>query len=698
MRRFQDPGRRFFLAEPFAGTRSVMNQYTAIRRQSPGSHKFTKAFHPAYRADIDGLRAVAVLSVVGYHAFPQVFSGGFIGVDIFFVISGYLITLIIVNGIEKHAFSYAGFYLRRIRRIFPSLLAMMISTLAIGWFVLLPEEYERLGRHVAAGAAFLSNFILWKEIGYFDASASSKPLLHLWSLAIEEQFYLLWPFLLVLVRSKRGFLATTLAVGALSFALNVYLSSHDVGAAFYWPASRFWELMGGGALAYAATYRPEILKPFRHGRSVLGAALIALGLLLINENRAFPGWWALLPVIGAMLLISAGPEGAVNRGLLARGAMVWFGLISYPLYLWHWPALSLAAIVADGKPGPAVRLALCALAVALAWASYRFIERPLRFGGHGNRKGLVLSLAMVATGAFGLLLDKGVIRPRLDDENVRLISGAMNDWDYPMALQRLEGAKNTDAGVWRAPGKSEGATLFWGDSHVEQYGPRIAALLSNPQTTANSVVFATLGGCPAIPNVHERRENVSCSGLQNRALELARDASVTTIVVGSCWTCYFLMQTEYPKKEASDREYVYASGDASEPFRGGRGAEMAIAELERLLTELGKSGKRVFLLLDNPISPEFKPKAILSSSRLSGRTTDRIDVSRDQTALRDRLKSMAARAGVEAIDPFRFLCDRQVSCLRAAADGKPIHKDADHMRPFFVRDFIPYLDKTIDAR
>jgi peptidoglycan/LPS O-acetylase OafA/YrhL len=207
--------------------------------------------HPKYRPDIDGLRAIAVLSVVIFHAFPKSIKGGFIGVDIFFVISGFLISTIIMGSLERNSFSFIEFYSRRIKRIFPALLLVLIASFVFGWFALLADEYKQLGKHIAGGAGFVSNFVLWKESGYFDNDAETKPLLHLWSLGVEEQFYIVWPLLLWFAWKQRlNLLTVTMVVVAISFSLNVNTVQNDATAAFYSPQTRFWELLAGSILAY----------------------------------------------------------------------------------------------------------------------------------------------------------------------------------------------------------------------------------------------------------------------------------------------------------------------------------------------------------------------------------------------------------------------------------------------------------------
>jgi peptidoglycan/LPS O-acetylase OafA/YrhL len=357
------------------------------------------AYHPKYRPDIDGLRAVAVLSVVLFHAFPSNVRGGFIGVDIFFAISGYLISKIIFENLDRRTFSFAEFYRRRIRRIFPSLIVTLIAAAVIAIVIFDIVTLRQFGRDIAAAAAFLSNFVLWHQSGYFDDSATTKPLLHLWSLAIEEQFYIVWPLLLWVIWRCRPAVRLSLIVvlAVASFGWNVFESGRDPVADFYSPATRFFELMIGALLAYAMKDREQLASP-RHSNylSWAGAAAIVAGLAFIDQDSVFPGWWALLPTVGAVLLMGAGASAFFNRMILANRVLVWFGLVSYPLYLWHWILLTFARIQNyDDQLPREMRWAIVLGSIALAWLTYRLVEKPLRFEPRGRTKAYALALAMV---------------------------------------------------------------------------------------------------------------------------------------------------------------------------------------------------------------------------------------------------------------------------------------------------------------
>ncbi len=379
---------------------------------------------PKYRPDIDGLRAIAVLSVVAFHAFPGRMPGGFIGVDIFFVISGFLISTIIFQNLDKGIFSFAEFYARRVKRIFPALILVLAVSYAFGWFALLPDEYKQLSKHIAAAAGFASNFQLWSEAGYFDNSAYVKPLLHLWSLGIEEQFYIIWPFLLWLARKSvfRLLLATILI--ATSFYMNVSQIQTDPVATFYFPQTRFWELLCGSLLAWLTLYKQGASirigigselgaliygKLLEYDGKVLNNILSFAGLLLLiygfcrlNKELSFPGQWAIVPTLGAVLIIAAGPEAWLNRNALSHRLAVWFGLISFPLYLWHWPLLSFAWIIGSEFPSITSRIGAVVASVALAWLTYKHVEGPVRLDRHSSKaKTAVLMVLLSLVGYVG---------------------------------------------------------------------------------------------------------------------------------------------------------------------------------------------------------------------------------------------------------------------------------------------------------
>lgn len=520
-----------------------------------------------YRPDIDGLRTIAVVSVVLYHAFPARLPGGFVGVDVFFVISGYLISRIIFEELDRGVFSFFEFYAGRIKRIFPALFLVLAAVFAAGWFILLAGEYRQLGKHIAAGAGFISNTVFWNEAGYFDNSADTRPLLHLWSLGIEAQFYIFWPFSVWLVR-KRNFnlFALTAIVAVVSCYLNITEVHRDVTAAFYSPQTRFWELLCGSLLAWFTLYKQDVFsvarsragswlegaiyhkRPENPGKtlnnvlSVAGLAVLLLGLWKIQPQFSFPGKWALLPVGGAVLIISAGSEAWVNRAILSNRILVWLGLISFPLYLWHWPLLSYSRIVEGEIPSASVRAAAVGLSVVLAWLTYVLIEKRVRARGHSRTKVAVLVTVMIAIGYAGY---NAYSREGLTFRPINKMNDGVNqalgyDWSKGFRegqcfLDALNENSNKFSDICAArtdPDKP--LVVLWGDSHA-------ASLYRGFQANAGRLNFDlaqfTASGCPPVLdfNVKVRPE---CARINTYVFGELQKLKPRTLVMAGYWGLY----------------------------------------------------------------------------------------------------------------------------------------------------------------
>ncbi|MGJ4962394.1 acyltransferase family protein [Bradyrhizobium sp. HKCCYLRH3061] len=438
-----------------------------------------------YREDIDGLRAVAVLPVVIYHAFPTAVPGGFYGVDIFFVISGYLITGIIHKQMLTGTFSIADFYARRIRRIFPALIAVVLAALLIGWFILPPRELKSLGTNVAGGAIFIQNFILLNQVGYFDLAAEKKPLLHLWSLAIEEQYYIVWPLLLMLIGSwRRRSLVITAALALASFIACLIVQPRAADYAFYLPMTRAWELLVGSGLALimsgrsSSSWGPLQFLDRQLWRELIAlGAIVAIGFAFWRYSRLtpHPGLHTLLPVLGAAALIATGGT-LVHRHVLSSGLAVFIGLISYPLYLWHYPLMAYARIHFVDRVPVMAMIAVIVVSVLLAWGTYRLIERPIRFGRRWVPFKIGSLLAgMAALGIFGVIADRSNGWPaRIPDE----IRGYMLDGSETASRWRngkclLFADQSEFAPECLGSGRRP-LVAVWGDSYAASLYPGLA--------------------------------------------------------------------------------------------------------------------------------------------------------------------------------------------------------------------------------
>ncbi len=670
-----------------------------------------------YRADIDGLRAIAVLSVVIFHAFPASLPGGFTGVDIFFVISGYLICGLIYEGLEHDRFGFVDFFARRVRRIFPALILVMSASLAVGWLTLLSDEYAQLGKHVASGSVFLTNFVLMNESGYFDGAAFTKPMLHLWSLAVEEQFYLIWPLALWLAwRYRIGLMLLTCVVALASFASNVGLASSLPVEIFFLPTGRFWELLSGGLLAWVARgNRPHIqLLQARAGEklariarlsdgeagarilanlfSVSGAVLLACGIAFIDEGLVYPGGWAVIPVLGAVLVIAAGPGAWLNRTVLMSRPAVWIGLISYPLYLWHWPILSFLRIIEGESPPTSTLIAAVILSIVLAWLTYIFIEKPIRLSKALSRNAAILLVAMLVPAIWGSATfltagfparheSLGEVRTVLEE-----VQAAIGDWEYPDGLVNVE----TNGKIHPATSSAPASVVFFGDSHIEQYGPRVRQ--EYEKGLSKEVTFVTAGGCPPIPEVFEDK-HVQCRDIFQRLESVLESNPVETVVLGGSFNSYLI-----PRKVST---YYYEDKGRRVGLGTAEGVELAMQSFRQFCLELAKKYK-VVVLLDNPRGPGFDPKRVLNpdAERRPVFVWDLTVTPREfamdekQKALEQKMETMFAGTPVETVRQSQIICPDGL-CRAMGADGRPIYKDRGHMRPWFMRKYMDVLDSVL---
>lgn len=642
---------------------------------------------PGYRPDIDGLRAIAVILVVAFHAYPERLPGGFIGVDVFFVVSGYLITRVLLHAHTERRFSLAAFYGSRIRRLFPALALVLVTTLALGWLVLLQDELRQLGRHVAAGAGFASNLLLMTETGYFETSAERKPLLHLWSLGIEEQFYAVWPLVLVLLVPTRHarLMKVTASLMAASFALNLLQSFTAPDVAYYSPFTRSFALLAGALLAQVqgrAAGHPEWQLPsalVANALSLAGLGLIAAGALLLRPYHAYPGLWGLLPTVGTLFVLVAGQRTGVNRLLLSWRGMVFIGLISYPLYLWHWPLLSFLQIIELRSPGSTLTNATLGLAMVLATLTYWLLERPLR--GSGSRRTRALALAMVLVGGSGLAVAYGVIPARLAEQPTT----TGDTWEFPGG--ELKGIE-TRGHIFFRFGSARETVLFIGDSNAMQYAPRLIKLITQHPRQSRSVLFAASTGCPPVPGLREIAGR--CHGIVDAALEEAHhNPDIVTVVFAADWAS--------PFGDGAARFHLdSAPGQPSLIQPEGRAG--ALGALERALQSSRRAGSHTILILNIPTGRELDPRHTVD--RL-GRTQAPVRRGLPEQDVRQRfagfdaeLRAIAARTGTELIDPVEHLCGEGF-CSAIGPDGRPIYYDAKHLSPAFTRSHVSYLDATI---
>ena len=669
-------------------------------------HNTEHLTHPKYRADIDGLRAIAVLLVVGFHAFPAWVKGGFVGVDIFFVISGYLISTIIFGSLERNSFSFVEFYSRRIKRIFPALLLVLIACYAFGWFVLLADEYKRLGKHIVAGAGFVSNIVLWNESGYFDDAAESKPLLHLWSLGIEEQFYIIWPLLLWAAWKKRlNLLTITVAVAVVSFILNIMGIRMHAVATFYSPQTRFWELLIGSLLAWLTLRKEDVFSNFkpkldvwlgkvvsanahemngtmvRNVQSLFGAVLIAIAVLVITKERDFPGWWAVLITLGAALIISAGTDAWLNRAVLSNRLLVWFGLISFPLYLWHWPLLSFARIVGSEAPSSEIRIAAVVISIVLAWLTYRLIEKPIRFANHSKSKTIALVAFMALVGYVGYNCEKrdGLSFREVNKVNLSKESG----FDGGAGIVTLNecGLGDQEKTLFAVCAKDSRQPIRYallGDS-------KAAAIFSGLiRTSNNNGRWLFIGGqgpngapVPVISSneIYKQYQHLTTLAVKT----IAENKDIEKVVLVTATRTLFQLKSVTNIEDLPDTKNV----------------ELALDGLEETIKQLTTVGKKIVFVVDNPTLPrpndciDRKTSSTIinvilvknSHTRCHLKITRHLELSKQY---RDLLSEIEKRHPdfVKVFDTTKFMCDADQGLCEMYENGRLLYSYADHISDY----------------
>ena len=656
-----------------------------------------------------------------FHAFPgSVLKSGFVGVDVFFVISGFLISTIIFKGMDERMntgvggkpFSFVDFYSRRVRRIFPSLIFCLVTFLILGWFVLLPDEYALFGKHTAGASAYVSNLVLWSEAGdYFQVASQTKPLLHLWSLGIEEQFYLLWPAVLF-IAYKLNFNIFTLALaGALaSFGFELHAVKADPTASFYSPFLRFWELMAGSLLAWLKLYKTERFKALANRvgpylskflqrdskntdyvrlccnlLSVLGLISILIGVFALN-SRHFPGSKALYPVLGAAMMIAAGKDAFLNRYLLSNKVMVWFGLISYPLYIWHWPFLSFAWIISGELPQLKVRIACVALAVAMSAITYYLVEPHLRWGRHGGIKAIGLLVAMITVGVLGYevyhhngypkrmndpeqaLLDS--INKQLTEGNERCLT-VIPDWN------RL--SDGNVCRLQRSPEKNTIAVI--GDSHAGHLYP---GLITQTKEDEGFAVFPASCAVPLI-GLHSAAAPNVVKTLPQRAY--------TEHLLSEAFN-YILSHSNF-KKVVLSHNPGCSIGMVTDTLNPGNHDINSILHdgFVRTYDALTKAGKEIYVVLDNPTYGQTFEKCKAAAVKrpaaipafLSSSKTQVCNVaasSREDRQVVDNWKRLAQEAAIghtniHFIDLEEPMCPNG-TCSMLGPNGDLLYRDGSH--------------------
>lgn len=651
------------------------------------SNTLSKNSHLKYRADIDGLRAIAILPVVIFHAFPEYMRSGFVGVDIFFVISGYLISSIIIGALQAGSFDFLDFYARRSKRLFPALLLVLGSTYLFAWISLFPKEYEQFGKHLAASAGYVENILLLRESGYFDLQSQLKPLMHLWSLSVEEQFYIFYPIFLwtAWVAFKRRLVWLIAGLAGVSFVFNIIEVNTQSNFAYFAPHTRFWELLVGGLLAWLHISKSQILATrlqdisSREGRIASGASLIGFTLIFVSlfaftRNELYPGWWALIPVAGTILLLFSGPKALVNRTLLSSRILVAIGLISYPLYLWHWPLLSFGRIIENEIPKPTVQFILVLTSFILACGTHHLVEVRFRKWNVRDASKILLlcGLSLLFVG-LGLLTAGGNLPWQVPSEKLVVqLESAKKDWAFP---PKSFTSMNSDEiyALTHTSAATERKVLFFGDSNLEQYSARIEARLADAPTTTLGVSLVPIQkDCDILEAVIT---GTGCK-TQVKALQaLTEDTNVTRVVLIVAWIKY--------EKHLADL--------------GNQ------AKIVNFLKSLSKD-KSLYIFRNIPADPtNLSPDAQISRGvSLQGGTIalhPRISTAKAyEHRFKDidaHLRQIASQTDATLISPVDYLCPLG-TCPAVDAEGNFLYIDAGHLTASYARKAAVFVDPLLD--
>jgi peptidoglycan/LPS O-acetylase OafA/YrhL len=631
-----------------------------------------------YRADIDGLRAIAVLPVVFYHANIGGFSGGYVGVDVFYVISGYLITSLIAKDAEIGKFSFMSFYERRIRRIFPALFGVMLFCAAVAAVLLTPADFAAFGKSMVAMTFFASNVLFKREGsgGYFGDASQRQVLLHTWSLSVEEQFYLFFPALLLLLMrwTKQWTAKVIFAITIVSFTISIWAVQHHPVAAFYIFIPRAWELLIGALLALR--FVPPLQRRFlRELAGVCGLALIGWAVFSFTDLTAFPGVYALLPCLGAWLIIYAGESGpSYVKSVLSFAPLVFIGVISYSLYLWHWPLIMFSRYFAAGSLSGTAKWLIVACSVVVAFISFEFIEAPFRGGDSPlNRRQIFLFGASVSSvsAAIGLAVFLSHGMPwRYTPATRQLITenqAQTGDYDDVCGNWRKQIHNVSDIDFCTFGPASSKKIMFWGDSHVQQLYPVVKELYDGGELQGRGVIMALSNGCPPSEHLNTRFGGLyHCNSFTRFALERAEEPDVDTVYIG--FATWFTFEQDL---------CVSASDECIESISPSEAQRLFLAELADHIRTLKAERKRVIVGLPFPLYDKSIPdleirNAIFDRFGLGAQAKDL-----DLPATREQLVSVARATGADLFDPDESLCDAR-GCI-TQLKGVSIYRDSNHL-------------------
>lgn len=649
----------------------------------------------AYRPEIDGLRALSIVPVVLFHAGIWPFSGGYVGVDVFFVISGYLISSILIADLEASRFDLLTFYERRARRILPALFAVMAACLPFAWLWLSPRDLHSFAASVTAVVTFSSNITFWLTSGYFDPDSNLRPLLHTWSLAVEEQYYVIYPLLLWWLwgLGRRRVIALLAGLLAVSLALAEWASHVEPSAAFYLLPTRAWELLVGALVALASPARSTSVPARRwlaESAAAAGIGLIGYSVFAFDEHTPFPGVNALVPTLGAAAVILWATPVTLAGRLLSTRLCVGIGLISYSAYLWHQPLIAFARHRSLIEPTAVEMSALCLITFGAAFLSWRYVEQPFRDKRAVGRRTVfttagIGSAAFAAAGLVGYLADGFPSRFAAETQALRETTLASLEAALDPCWQRFDDRADLDAACAIGTAGPPSFALF-GDSHAGALLPDLEAWAAATGVGGLNYTYRT---CPPIRDVqfvaNPSREDRTCWMLR-RSFFAALDGGGTipdTVVIAARWPL-LIEQTRFDNREGGREaggDWVYDIGGRSPDEYADRMAAAIAASLRAMLAR----GKRVVLVYPMPEMGWNVPRQLAKVYRIFGRldpnsasTARAVFDTRNRRTLR-ALDAVGEHPNLVRVKPADILCvDATGRCL-AHMNGVPLYYDDDHV-------------------
>jgi peptidoglycan/LPS O-acetylase OafA/YrhL len=655
-----------------------------------------------YRADIDGLRSIAIIPVVLYHAGISLFSGGFVGVDVFFVISGYLITSIILNDIEKDKFTITQFYFRRIKRIFPALYFFFAVTTAVCFLIYMPADFLAYGKSLVGSVFFVSNIVFWRESGYFDTASELKPLLHTWSLSVEEQFYIFYPVMLLLLAKyfRKRYTGAVLVVFLSSLFLSLWATPKMAAASFFLLPTRAWELMLGALVALGFFPKTE------NGRllnllSAAGIFMIILSIFVYSHETAFPGYAALLPCIGTALIIYSGISSnlrpLVNRFLSLKPFVV-IGLVSYSWYLWHWVVFAFRnyydAVTVDSFIKS--NSFLIALSLAIAFLSYFIIEKPFREVKWEKRKAVFVYavLIMAVFGALGSVIYRGKGMPQRFSESIASINAAVSDSIPESSFNIQKGIDYTDEKSFFILGdkNSQPSFVLWGDSHAWAVAPGLDSIAA--KAGISGYLFANSSSIPALNLVNRKSAEDRIEFLEKTLDIILSSENIKTVILSARWDAYINSSLLAQKNENGKITPI----ENSRRFESVRTALIEITEL------LQFEGKRVVFFSGVPHGRELIPVTVAKSevvaqtfpgiSKSDGISVELGYFLKSQEDVFRIFNELKTKFNPDFVYLFNPLCDKEI-CRFASPDGTPFFFDDDHLSTFGAKYICRELENEI---